>query len=185
MLLPDQPGPHPHLLLAGGKGGTLYLIDRDHMGGYHAGSDAHAVQTLQFPKLALFGAPAFWNGHIYVIAGSDTLRDFALNDGQAVLAHAASSPKYPDAGATPVVSSHGNQDAVVWALATYNWQRSGPPAVLHAYDAVDVSNELYNSEQNSARDRAGEALRFTIPLIAGGRVYVGTRRELDIYGLLQ
>ncbi len=185
VLLPDQLGPHPHLVLAGGKGGTLYLIDRDHMGGYHAGSDAHAVQAMKFPKLALFGAPAFWNGHIYVIAGADTLRDFALNNGQAVLAHTANSANYPDAGATPVVSSHGTQDGVVWAVATYNWQRSGPPAVLHAYDAADVSNELFNSEQNSARDRAGEALRFTMPLVAGGRVYVGTRRELDIYGLLQ
>jgi hypothetical protein len=183
VLLPDQPGSHTHLLLAGGKGGTLYLIDRDHMGGYHAGSDTHAVQTVQFPKLALFGAPAFWGGHVYVIAGNDVLRDFALRNGQLNLAHQAALPKYPDAGATPAVSSNGAQDGIVWAISTYNWQRSGPPAVLHAYNAANVEEELYNSAQN-ARDQAGEALRFTIPLVANGRVYVGTRTELDVYGLL-
>lgn len=184
VLLPEQPGPHPHLLLAGGKGGTLYLIDRDHMGGFRAGSDSHALQTVQFPKLALFGAPAFWGGHVYVIPGNDVLRDFALHDGQLALAKEAALPKYPDGGATPVVSSNGTQDGVVWAISTYNWQRSGPAAVLHAYNAADVAEELYNSGQNSARDGAGQALRFTSPLVANGRVYVGTRSELDVYGLL-
>lgn len=184
VLLPDQPGRYPHLLLAGGKGGTLYVIDRDHMAGYHAGSDAHATGTLSFPKHGLFGAPAFWNGHIYVIAGCDVLRDLALANGRLVPVDAAASPKYPDAGATPVVSSDGTQNGIVWAIRSYDWQRAGPAAVLDAYDAADVRHELYNSERAGARDRAGEALRFTIPLVADGRVYVGTRRELDVYGLL-
>jgi hypothetical protein len=184
VLLPDQPGPYPHLLLAGGKGGTLYVVNRDHMGGFHSLSDAHATGTWQFPKHALFGAPAFWNGHVYVIAGGDVLQDLALHDGRLELAHAAASPKYPDAGATPAVSAHGTLDGIVWAISSFDWQRAGPPAVLYAYDAADVRNELYNSEQASARDRAGEALRFNSPLVANGRVYVGTRRELDVYGLL-
>jgi hypothetical protein len=182
VLLPDQPGAHPHLMVAGGKGGTLYVIDIDHMGGFHAGSDAHAVGKRQFPKHPLFGAPAFWNGHVFVIAGGDVLRDLVLRDGRLTQAHAAAPPKYPDAGATPVVSSHGTADGIVWAITSYNWQRSGPPAVLHAYDAADVGRELYNSEQTGTRDRAGQALRFTIPLVAAGRVYVGTRGELDVYG---
>jgi hypothetical protein len=183
VLLPDQPGTNPHLMLAGGKGGTLYVINRDHMGGYHTGSDADAIAKHQFPKHGLFGAPAFWNGHIYVIAAADVLREFALNNGNLVLTQAASD-KYPDAGASPVVSSNGTKSGIVWAISSYNWQRSGPPAILHAYDAADVRKELYNSDENSGRDRAGEALRFTIPLVANGRVYVGTRSELDVYGLL-
>ncbi len=184
VLLPDQPGTYAHQLLAGGKGGTLYVINRDHMGGYHTLTDGHALGTWRFPKLSLFGAPAYWNGHVYVVAGGDVLRDLALRNGKLSLAHAAGLPKFPDAGATPVVSALGSRDGIVWAIATYDWQRSGPPAILHAYDAADVRHELYSSEQNSARDRAGEALRFTIPLVANGRVYVGTRRELDVYGLL-
>ncbi|HLY16792.1 MAG TPA: hypothetical protein VKR61_06185 [Bryobacteraceae bacterium] len=184
VLLPDQPGLHTHLLLAGGKAGMLYVIDRDRMGGYHPDSDVQAVGKQQFPKHALFGAPAFWNGHVYVVAGGDVLRDLVLRDGKLVLAHTAAGSKYPDAGATPVVSSHGTQDGIVWAVTSYDWQRAGPPAVLHAYDAKDVAHELYTSAQALGRDSAGEALRFAIPLVAGGRVYVGTRRELDVYGLL-
>jgi hypothetical protein len=96
VLLPDQPGPFPHLLLAGGKGGTLYVINRDQMGGYHADSDEHAAGTRHFGKHALFGAPAFWNGHVYVIAGGDVLQDLALRNGRLALAHAAAGPKYPE-----------------------------------------------------------------------------------------
>ncbi|MGA2131780.1 MAG: pyrrolo-quinoline quinone [Bryobacteraceae bacterium] len=184
VLLPDQPGANPHLLLAGGKGGTLYVIDRDHMGGFHAGSDASATGEQQFGKHGLFGSPAFFNGHVYVIAGGDVPRDLALRDGRLLLTHTGTT-KYPDGGATPVVSSAGANDGIVWAIASYDWQHSGPAAVLHAYDAGDVGRELYNSEQDGGRDRAGEALRFTSPLIANGRVYVGTRRELDVYGLLR
>jgi hypothetical protein len=185
VLLPEQPGMYPHLMVAGGKGGTLYVVNRDHMGRFHAGSDAHATGTWEFPKHPLFGAPAFWNGHIFAIAATDVLRDLALNDGKLTAAHEAGSPKFTDAGATPVVSAHGSADGIVWALTSYDWQRSGRPAVLHAYDAADVGNELYNSEQQSDRDRAGEALRFTSPLVANGRVYVGTRHELDVYGPLR
>jgi len=184
VLLPDQPGPHPHVLLAGGKGGTLYAIDRDHMGGYQEGSDANAIAVRHFGKHALFGAPAFWNGHIFVIAGGDVLRDLVLRNGRLLLGGAAGPPKYADSGATPAVSANGARDGIVWAVSSYDWLRAGPPAVLHAYDAANVRRELYTSEQSGTRDRAGQALRFTIPLVANGRVYVGTRSELDVYGLL-
>lgn len=184
VLLPDQPGLHKRLLLAGGKGGVLYVIDRDRMGGYRVGADSHAVQTLLFSGMSLFGAPAYWNGHVYTIAANDVLRDFALRSGRLVQSIAGGLPKYPDGGATPAVSSNGARNGIVWAIATHTWRRGGPPAVLHAYEARNVQNELYSSERNSARDRAGQALRFTIPTVAKGRVYVGTRRELDVYGLL-
>ncbi len=184
VLLPEQPGAHPHLLAVGGKGGTLYLIDRDHMGAFHEGSDASLLDAVQFPKLMLFGAPAFWNGHLYAIAGNDVLRDFALQEGKLTLAHASAEPQYPDAGATPAVSANGNQDGIVWAITSFNFGRSGSPAVLHAYNAANVEEELYNSGTNAGRDGAGAALRFTSPLVANGRVYVGTRGEISVYGLL-
>ena len=184
MLLPDQQGPHRRLLLAGGKGGVLYVIDRDNMGRYRAGADSHAVQTLRFPGTSLFGAPAYWNWHVYVVAAGDVIRDFVIKRGRLAPAVAGGLPKYPDGGATPAVSANGAKDGIVWAIATHTWRGGGPPAVLHAYDALNVLNELYNSEQNATRDRAGQALRFTIPTVANGRVYVGTRRELDVYGLL-
>ena len=82
------------------------------------------------------------------------------------------------------MSANGIKNGIVWAIATNGWRRPERPAVLHAYDALNLAAELYNSEQNAGRDRAGRSLRFTIPTVAGGRVYVGTRGRLDIYGLL-
>jgi hypothetical protein len=93
VLLPDQAGPHRHLLLAGGKGGVLYLVDRDRMGKYRAGADSHAMQTLRFPGTPLFGAPAYWNGHVYVIAASDVIRDFAVKGGRLIPAVAGGLPE--------------------------------------------------------------------------------------------
>ncbi|MBZ5579973.1 MAG: pyrrolo-quinoline quinone [Acidobacteriia bacterium] len=183
VLLPGQHGPHPRLLLAGGKGASLYLIDRDRMGGYQPRVEADAVQTIIFPG-GLFGAPAYWNGHVYAIAGRDRLREFTLESGALIPGRAASLPQFSDGGATPAISANTTKDAIVWAVQTRNWREGQVPAVLRAYDALDVRRELYTSEQNAPRDRAGAAVRFTIPTVANGRVYVGARGEVDVYGLL-
>jgi hypothetical protein len=82
------------------------------------------------------------------------------------------------------VSANGARDGVVWVLRSKVWNAPDRPAVLYAYDATDVAHELYNSEQNPSRDRAGLALRFNIPTVMNGRVYVGAKREVDVYGLL-
>ncbi|HEY6328496.1 MAG TPA: pyrrolo-quinoline quinone, partial [Blastocatellia bacterium] len=84
-------------------------------------------------------------------------------------------------GCTPTVSANGSAGAVVWVTENAG---TGSPAILHAFDASNVATELYNSEQNSARDSAGNGLRFTIPMVAQGRVYVGTTGEVDVYGLI-
>src|SRR4029079_5968427 len=82
VLLPDQPGHHPRLLVAAGKAGVIYLIDRDRMGKFHAGSDSHAVQTLKAAGVSAFGAPAYWNGHLYYFGSNDVLKDFVLENGR-------------------------------------------------------------------------------------------------------
>jgi hypothetical protein len=185
LLLPDQPGPHPHLLLTGGKSGDLYVLDRDHLGRYQPGNNAHAFQVLHFGG-GIYAAPAYWNGHIYMLASNDFLSDFHLNRG-----HISASPavkgthKFGNPGATPTVSADGNRNGIVWLIETKVWNDfSNRTAVLHSYDANDVRHELYNSEENSARDRAGATLRFTVPTVIGGRVYVEAKGEIDVYGLL-
>jgi hypothetical protein len=73
----------------------------------------------------------------------------------------------------------------VWAIETRTWRGADKPAILRAYDAMDVRRELYNSEQAAnGRDRAGLAVRFAMPTVAGGRVFVGTKGQVDVYGLL-
>jgi hypothetical protein len=181
VLLPNQAGAHAHVALIAGKGGTLYLINRDQMGKYQP-----ADASLQALKLGggVYGAPAYWNQHVYVFANNDVLKDFALHDGKLELAHSWHSAPF-DPGATTVVSANGNKDGIVWTVSTRPWLIFPESlAILHAYDAADVTHELYNSDENSDRDRAGISLRFTIPTIANGRVYLGARSELDVYGLL-
>lgn len=185
VLLPDQPGPHRHLLVVAGKGGTIYVVDRDHMGHYHAGDDTHAVDTILLGSSA-FGAPAYWNRNLYYLATDGFLLDFGVKNGKVLHpAVASGNRRFSDPGATPTVSANGSKDALVWILTSRHWDEpDGPAAALHAYDATNVAHELYNSEERRERDRAGIGLRFNIPMVANGHVYVGAKKELDIYGLI-
>jgi hypothetical protein len=182
-LLPDQPGPHRHLLLQPTKHSILYVIDRDQMGKFHADGDA-IPQKIPMAGGG-YGAIAYWNGHAFFAASDDYLRDYAIKNGQLTLS-ASSSIKFANPGATPTISSDGNKNAIVWAIATKTWD--GPdtkPAVLYAFDATKLGPPLYTSEQNSPRDRAALATRFVIPVVASGHVYFGTRSEVEVYGLLK
>jgi hypothetical protein len=132
-----------------------------------------------------FGAMAYWNGHAYFAASDDVLRDYAIKNGQLTL-NASSAVKFANPVATPTVSSDGNRNAIVWAIATKSW--NGPdatPAVLYAFDATKLSQPIYTSEENSQRDRAAMATRFVIPVVVNGRVYFGARGEVEVYGLLK
>ncbi len=184
VLLPDQPGPHPHLLVVAGKGRSIYLIDRDRMGHFHAGSDSHAVQTLRVLVDSAFGAPAYWNRHVYYLASDDVLKDFAVEKGMLnEVGHG--TRRFIDPGATPTVSSNGSKDAIVWILTSRHWDEPDKrPAVLYAFEAANLAHQLYSSEENSGRDRAGIGLRFNIPTVVDGHVFVGAKGELDVYGLL-
>jgi hypothetical protein len=181
VLLPPQPGPHPHLVVIAGKGGTIYLIDRDRMGHHQPNGDSLAVQTIPSPGGGVFGSMAYWNNNLYVLSNSpsDALRQFLVHEGKLTL-KAASGSHFPATAATPSISANGARDGVLWVLRA-NDDRN---AVLYAFDAVDISRLLYDSEQNPSRDRAGLALHFNIPTIMKGHVYVGAKREVDVYGLL-
>jgi hypothetical protein len=96
-------------------------------------------------------------------------------------------PLFMFPGATPAVSANGTGNGIVWAVDSSNYGGMGPasaPAILHAFDATNVANELYNTTQVQSRDVMGNAVKFVVPTIANGKVYVGTQTELDVYGLL-
>ena len=180
-LLPDKPGPHRHLLLQPTKHAALYVIDRDQMGKFHLDHD-DTPQTIHMSGEG-FGAMAYWNGHVFFDANNDVLRDYSLANGQ-LTPYSSSANKF-EMGATPSVSADGNKNAVVWAVATKVWDSPDVNAVLYAFDAAKLGLPIYTSEQNSARDRAALATRFTIPVVANGRVYFATRSEVEVYGLLK
>lgn len=184
VLLPDQGGPHPHLLLTAGKGEGIYVLDRDQLGKYRSANNGHAFQTI--PSVSdCFGAPAYWNGHVYYACEDDSLKDFRVQGGRVAPESVAHTEiKFTGVGATPSISANAAKDGIVWIIATPNFFTKDAPAVLHAYDATNIAHELYNSEQKPTRDRAGTAIRFLMPTVANGCVYVGLKKEVDVYGLL-
>lgn len=186
LVLPDQSGAHPHLLVGASKPGTIYLLNRDNMGHYCSGcsSDTQIVQSLPGAVTSSFCTPAYWNGNVYFLGVGDFLKAFSLTNGMlstSPTSHAPTTFGYP--GATPSISASGTTHAIVWALQ--NDAAGSGPAVLHAYDATNVATELYNSNQAAGgRDTAGVAVKFTVPTVVNGKVYVGTSGELDAFGLL-
>jgi hypothetical protein len=183
VLFPGPSDAHSSLVAIAGKGATLYILDRNKLGGFHAGDDSHAVWTIPLAG-DLLGAPAYWNGHLFIAAEDDVLKEFLVTRAGLKLA-ADSKEKFDDRAGIPTISSDGPRNGVLWLLTSKHWNEPDKrPAVLSAYDASNVGHELYNSEQDSARDRAGVGLRFNMPMVANGRVYIGAKGEVDVYGLI-
>ncbi len=184
MLIPDQPGTtYPHLLVLVGKEGTIDLVNRDNMGHFHSGSDSQIVQTLQYAIGGVWGSPAFWNNTAYFGGSYDHLRAFAFDSHLEKLSFSSDSPEYFNfPGSTPSISSNGTSNGIAWIIENDTY--GGGNAVLRAYDATNLGNELYNSEQNPGRDRLGLAVKFTVPTIADGHVFAGAENQVVMYGLL-
>ncbi len=185
LLLPDQQGSNPHLAVQAGKSGALFLLNRDNLGGYNPSStyNSNAVQEVYDATTGLWSTPAFWNGNVYMWGSNDYLRVYSLNSGllsgkQTGLGSVHSG--FP--GASPSISADGTQNGIVWAVNSQLYTSNGPE-VLYAYDASNISNILYTSATN-ARDNAGPANKFSIPVVANGKVYVGASYLVNVYGLL-
>ena len=135
----------------------------------------------------IFSTPLFWNNSIYIAAGNGKLKAFPMSGGALSSVPVASqSPEtLGPQGATPALSSNQGNNAIIWLIDSSGAHATpNTPAVLRAFDAVNLSNEIYNSGMLASRDAAGLAVRFTVPTVANGKVYVGTQSELDVYGLL-
>jgi len=119
------------------------------------------------------------------VVGQDRLKAYSLIDGplSRQLSLSAQSPNtFPFIGATPAISANGSDNGIVWALQTGG---SGAPALLHAYPAADISRKLYSSDEiPGGRDNPGPAVKFAVPTIANGKVYVGAQGQLSVFGLL-
>ena len=183
LLLPPQPGPNPNLLVAAGKTSSAYLINRDQFttDNKHIGLDGqdHVVQVMPLGGGA-FDTPAYFDGRIYYGASKDVLRTYVLSNGRLVpdLPNSSGTRKFGFPGATPSISANGDQDAILWAI------QNAQPAVLVAYNATNLSTELYSSSQAGPRDQMTGGVKFAVPTIANGKVYAGSQGALTVFGLL-
>jgi hypothetical protein len=185
MVIPTQTtGTYPHLAVQTGKAGTVYLLNRDNLGGYNTTTD-QALQEITngVGDVGSWSTPAYWNGTVYYWGRFDYLKAFKLNNGLLTVGSIQSTEEYGYPGATPSISANGSAQGIVWTIDSEGYANSAP-AILQAHDANNIATTLYSSATNATRDKAGTAVKFTVPTIANGKVYVGTATEVDIYGLL-
>ena len=185
LLLPDQTdaaGNARHLFIGAGKDGNVLLLDRDSLGKFNAGaSTAYQLVASLLPG-GLRSAFAYFNGSVYVADANGTLKAFMLN--AALLPASPTSQStatfaYP--GSSPSVSANGSSNAILWALTS----STGAAAILHAYNPADLQQEYYNSTQAAnSRDAFGNGEKFVTPVIANGKVFVGTPNGVAVFGLL-
>jgi hypothetical protein len=158
------------------------VVDRDNMGGFIAnGNDQQIVQSIPGGLSLFFGTPAYFQNTVYFLAARDVLKAFSLSNGKLGTSPARATTVFGFPGATPVISANGSNNGIVWVLQVD--QATTNAAVLHAYLAADVSTELYNSNQNFGRDNPGPAVKFTVPTVINGKVFVGTKTQLSVFGL--
>ncbi len=195
LLLPDladSTGTVRHLAVGAGKDGNIYVVNRDAMGKFTPPPSNNPQIWQQLTHVlgdgtgdvgnaggGIWSTPAYFNGMVYYGPQGKTLKAFALSNARLASSPASQTARsfaYP--GTAPVVSANGTSEGIVWAHENTN------PAVLHAYDASNLANELYNSNQAAAgRDHFGAGNKFITPTIADGKVFVGTTNSVAVFGL--
>jgi Chitobiase/beta-hexosaminidase C-terminal domain len=192
LVLPDEVGSpaHAHLLVGAGKEGKLYLLDRDNLGRYNSQNDDQIVQSIPdavgAPGTAIytgsFGMAAYFDQRIYYGGITDVLKAYRFSNGTIIETPESTSSKvFAFPGVTPAISANGRSDAILWALDTHT-NAVGGIGVLHAYNATNLNIELYNTQQAASRDQLVGPVKFTVPTVANGKVYVGTQRGLSVFG---
>jgi Immunoglobulin domain/Immunoglobulin I-set domain len=179
--LVDGGGKTWHLAVGAGKDKNIYLVNRDSMGKFNASTDSAIYQEITSNGLdgGVWAMPAYFNNTIYYAGVGDTLKAFSIVNAKIVAPPGSqSSASYSYPGAIPSVSANGTTNGIVWAV------QNSSGGVLHAYDATNLSNELYNSNQaTGGRDQFSDN-KFITPMIANGKVYVGTPTGVIVFGVL-
>ena len=183
LLLPDlmdSTNTVRHLMVGAGKDGNIYVVDRDSMGKFNASSNKNYQTLTGALPGGIWSTPAYFSGTLYYGNVSGTLKAFAISSaklGTAPQSQSTTQFTYP--GTAPSVSANGSTNGIVWA------HENTSPAVLHAYDATNLAHELYNSNQAAAnRDQFGAGNKYITPIVADGKVFVGTGSSVAVFGLL-
>ena len=185
VLLPDLTAPGvTHLMFCGGKDSKIYLMNRDNLGKFQAANGG----VVQYFKLSgdnngngFRATPAFFNNTLYGAGDNDPLMAVNFDPGTRQFATTPSfksNETYTYTGVSPSISAQGTANGIVWVI-----DYGHTNAILRAYDATNLA-KLYDSSKQGSRDMAGPDMKFTVPTVANGKVYVGTQTELDVYGFL-
>jgi hypothetical protein len=182
LLLPDvtdAAGKTRHLAVGSGKDAVIYVLDRDNMGKFSATQDIVYQQISGQLAGGEFAKPSYFNGTVYYGAVSDSIKAFPIAGGKlAASPSSKTATVFARPGATPAISANGLSNGILWAV------ENGATGVLHAYDATNLTNELYNSNQaTGARDQFADN-KFITPMIVNGKVFVGTPTSVAVFGLL-
>jgi hypothetical protein len=178
----DVNGKTRYLAIGAGKDQNIYIVDRTNMGKFNPNNDSAIYQEIDGALAGgIWGAPAYFDGNIYYGPVGNNLLQFRFSKAKLSLSpHSKSAASFTYPGTTPSVSANGASNGIVWAI-----EHTDPNDVLHAYDATNLANELYNSSQaGNQRDQFGTASHFGTPLIVNGKVYVGTATNVTAFGLL-
>ena len=189
MLLPpliDTGGHARDLAVVAGKDTNIYVMDRANLGKFHPAADEIYQELGGVLAGGMWSSPAWFNGSLYYAPQGNVMKAFFFANGKFSMnpsSQTSATFQYP--GATPSTSANGTSNGIVWAVANGS-------ALLHAYSASNLGNELYNSNQASAgRDHFGSGNKFIVPMIANGKVYVasnggvaGKPGSVAVFGLL-
>jgi hypothetical protein len=191
LILPDMTdasGKVRHLVTGAGKGGVIYLVDRDNLGKIDlsgtANPNVYQELTGVLP-VGFIGCPAYFNGSVYFGGKGQSLKQLTFTAARLNSAPASQTStifNYP--GTSPSVSANGKTKGIVWAYDNPASSSTTAQAILHAYNASDLSQELYNSNQNPVRDNFGVNNKFITPTISNGKVYAATQNGVGVFGLL-
>jgi len=177
--LKDASGTTQELAAGAGKDGNLYVVSRTGMGKFNTGTNSIYQELRGALPGGIWSMPAFFGGRLYFGPVGSPILEFQFKAAKlstGPVARTATSFAYP--GATPSISSDAGKNGIVWAAENTN------PAVLHAYNATTLV-ELYNSNQAAnGRDHFGAGNKYITPMIANGKVYVGTTTGVGAFGLL-
>ncbi|MGB9433256.1 MAG: hypothetical protein WBQ89_13520 [Candidatus Acidiferrum sp.] len=184
MVLPDltdSSGNTWHLAVGAGKDTHMYVVDRDLMGKFNTDTDSAIYQQINGGLSGgVYSMPAYFNNTVYFGAVGDSLKAFSIVNaklGASAASKSATSYAYP--GASPSISANGTTNGIVWTV------QNASTGVLHAYDATNLASELYNSNQAANNRDQFSGNKFITPMIANGKVYVGTPNSVVVFGLLQ
>lgn len=167
--------------MGAGKDKSIYVADRNNMGKFNASHNNIYQQLPGATSNGVWAMPAWFKGTIYYGGQNDVLKAFSVVDARLLTTPSSQSSEvfgYP--GATPSVSANSTQNGIVWAV-----ENRANEGVLHAYEATNLAHELYNSTQAAHNRDSFADNKFITPVVANGKVFVGTPTGVVVFGLLK